>query len=307
MLASGDYAGGADLKAQLASAGRGRRRSGQRCGDRRRPSHGARARRDRRQRRHRARPDHALRSAGARELHPAAAAREARRAADRVVDERAAAVDPAAVPDELSHDRARARRPTSSRKARSSSTTAASASPTSSAQPAHAVAKQPERIAYIVFDDALAEKFEAWPYFVSTAPGVAYAYLKDYRRNRRDIYHQADTLAGLAASMRVPRRGAGGDARALQRRRARRSGPRSRASRITRSGPVKSYVVFTDGGLKVSERLEVLRADGSVDPRSLRGGLRRAGRAAARRPRPPPRLGFHLRAHRRPQRGFDVR
>ena len=31
-------------------------------------------------------------------------------------------------------------------------------------------------------------------------------------------------------------------------------------------GPVKSYVVFTDGGLKVSERLEVLRADGSVIP-----------------------------------------
>ena len=27
---------------------------------------------------------------------------------------------------------------------------------------------------------------------------------------------------------------------------------------------MKSYVVFTDGGLKVSERLEVLRADGSV-------------------------------------------
>ena len=40
--------------------------------------------------------------------------------------------------------------------------------------------------------------------FVSTAPGVAYAYLKDYRRNRSDIYHQADALAGLAASMRVP-------------------------------------------------------------------------------------------------------
>ena len=31
-------------------------------------------------------------------------------------------------------------------------------------------------------------------------------------------------------------------------------------------GPVKSYVVFTDGGLNVSERLEVLRADGSTIP-----------------------------------------
>ena len=37
---------------------------------------------------------------------------------------------------------------------------------------------------------------------------------------------------------------------------------------------MKSYVVFTDGGLRVSERLEVLRADGSVIP-----GLYAAGSA----------------------------
>ena len=33
--------------------------------------------------------------------------------------------------------------------------------------PAHAVAKQPT-YRYIMFDDGAAEKFEAWPYFVST-------------------------------------------------------------------------------------------------------------------------------------------
>ena len=42
-----------------------------------------------------------------------------------------------------------------------------------------------------------ADQVGAWPSFVSTAPGVAYAYLKDYRRNRRDIYHQAATLGGF--------------------------------------------------------------------------------------------------------------
>lgn len=131
------------------------------------------------------------------------------------------------------------------------------------AQPAHAVPKQPERIAFIVFDDALAEKFEAWPYFVSTAPGVAYAYLKDYRRNRRDIYHQADTLAGLAESMRVPVENL---AMALERYNEGERGARPALARkpYYALGPVKSYVVFTDGGLKVSERLEVLRADGSI-------------------------------------------
>jgi 2-methylcitrate dehydratase PrpD len=39
-------------------------------------------------------------------------------------------------------------------------------------------------------------------------------------------------------------------------------------------GPVRSYVVFTDGGLRVSERLEVLRADGETIP-----GLYAAGSA----------------------------
>lgn len=132
-------------------------------------------------------------------------------------------------------------------------------------KPAHDVAKQPDKIAYIVFDSSLAEKFGSWPYFVSTAPGVAYAYLKDYRRNRADIYHQADTVAGLAASMGVP-------AEALTATLARYSaGERGSRPALGRPpyyalGPVKSYVVFTDGGLKVSDRLEVLRADGSVIP-----------------------------------------
>jgi succinate dehydrogenase/fumarate reductase flavoprotein subunit len=125
------------------------------------------------------------------------------------------------------------------------------------------VAKQPGRIAWIVFDGKLAEKFSGWPYFVSTAPGVAYAYLADYRRNRADIYHQSGTLAGLAASMGVP---AGNLARSLADYNA-----SSRAARPALDqdpfyalGPVKSYVVFTDGGLKVTDNLEVVRGDGSV-------------------------------------------
>jgi succinate dehydrogenase/fumarate reductase flavoprotein subunit len=130
-------------------------------------------------------------------------------------------------------------------------------------KPAYDVAKQPDRLAYIVFDDAIAAKFEAWPYFVSTAPGVAYAYLKDYRRNRRDIYHQADTIPGVAASMRVP---ADRLVTMLNRYNGGERLDRPALSRNYALGPVKSYVVFTDGGLKVSERLEVLRADGSVIP-----------------------------------------
>ena len=129
-------------------------------------------------------------------------------------------------------------------------------------KPAYAVARQPGRLAYIVFDDALAQKFEGWPYFVSTAPGVAYAYLKDYRRNRSDIFHHADTIAGLATSMRVPVEKL---AATLERYNA---GERGNRPELTRRpfyalGPVRSYVVFTDGGLHVNGNLEVLRLDGS--------------------------------------------
>ena len=133
------------------------------------------------------------------------------------------------------------------------------------AKPNLDVAKQPERIAWIVFDAAIAQKFSAWPHFVSTAPGVAYAYLADYRRNRADIFHRADTLEALAAGMGV-------SAQNLVRTIAdynatgRKSRPALAQAPFYALGPVKSYVVFTDGGLKVTENHEVVRADGSVIP-----------------------------------------
>ena len=122
------------------------------------------------------------------------------------------------------------------------------------ASPAGAVPRQPDRVAYIVFDHRLAERFTAWPHYISTAPGIAYAYLADYRRNRADIYHQSDTVEGLARSMDVP---ASALAKTLG---------EYKAAPYYALGPVKSYVVFTDGGLKVSERLEVVRENGSPIP-----------------------------------------
>ena len=133
------------------------------------------------------------------------------------------------------------------------------------AKPNVDVAKQPERIAWIVFDAAIAQKFSAWPHFVSTAPGVAYAYLADYRRNRADIFHRADTLEALAESMGVPAQNLAqtiADYNAT----GRNSRPALAQAPFYALGPVKSYVVFTDGGLKVTENHEVVRADGSVIP-----------------------------------------
>ena len=138
---------------------------------------------------------------------------------------------------------------------------------------AYDVAKQPGRIAYVLFDGVIAAKFTGWPHYISTAPGVAYAYLDDYRRNRRDIYHRADSLEALARSLGVPADQLAKSVAAYN------AGGRGSRPALAQGpyyalGPVKSYVVFTDGGLKVNERLEVVRSDGSVIP-----GLFAAGSA----------------------------
>jgi succinate dehydrogenase/fumarate reductase flavoprotein subunit len=129
--------------------------------------------------------------------------------------------------------------------------------------PAAAVAQQPGKNAYIVFDQALATKFSGWPHFVSTAPGIAYAYIDDYRRCRKDIFRSADTAEELARQLNMPPDQLASaltqyDESGRSERPAMAQGP------FYALGPVRSYVVFTEGGLRVTERLEVLRADGSI-------------------------------------------
>lgn len=128
------------------------------------------------------------------------------------------------------------------------------------AKPAAEVPKQPYKIAFIVFDQRIARKFSAWPNFVSTAPGISYAYLADYRRTRKEIFRRARTLEQLAIAMGVP-------SRTLERTVAdcnsagRGSRPPIEHGPYYGLGPLKSYCVFSDGGLAVDERLNVLGAD----------------------------------------------
>ena len=138
-------------------------------------------------------------------------------------------------------------------------------------RPGYAVPRRPGRIAYIVMDAKIAAKFSAWPYFISTAPGVAYAYLADYRRNRRDIYRTGATVEALASNMRMApeRLRKTIDVYNADSRLARKGGeafPPLDDSPFVALGPVKSYVVFTDGGLKVSTSLDVLDGDGRPIP-----------------------------------------
>jgi len=70
--------------------------------------------------------------------------------------------------------------------------------------PASALARQTPNEAYIGFDQTFAHKFSRWPNFVSTAPGIGYAYIEDYRRCRSDIFATARTATELAAKLDLP-------------------------------------------------------------------------------------------------------
>ncbi len=149
-------------------------------------------------------------------------------------------------------------------------------------QPAKALPDQPDRVGYIILDKKLADKFSAWPHFISTAPGIAYAYLADYRRSRKDVFHSAPTIEGLAASIGVP-------ADTLAKTLADHNGNVDRDGATAGNmpprpaldqppyvalGPMKSFIVFTEGGLAVNENLQVLGADDAPIP-----GLYAAGSA----------------------------
>ncbi|SAK95777.1 tricarballylate dehydrogenase [Caballeronia hypogeia] len=133
-------------------------------------------------------------------------------------------------------------------------------------KPAYRLPDQPDGVGYIIIDGRIAERYSAWPHFISTAPGVAYAYLADYRRNRPDVYREADSIEGLAAAT-------GMNAAALAESVKSASGPRtlSRAPYIA-LGPVRAVFVHAEGGLMVDESHRVLDAGGAPI-----GGLRAAG------------------------------
>ena len=126
-------------------------------------------------------------------------------------------------------------------------------------RPAMALPEQPDKVGYIILDRRLAEMFTRWPHFVSTAPGVAYAYLPDYRRNRPDVYKGAPDLdrlgallgmpdGALKATVAEPNAGAGNLARLGD-------GP------YVALGPVRSVFVHAEGGLAVDTRHRVLGAE----------------------------------------------
>jgi len=145
-------------------------------------------------------------------------------------------------------------------------------------RPARAAALRREAKAFVVFDRTLAERFEVWPNYISTAPSIAYAYLSDYRRTRKDVFHCAGSWPDLASSMGVPEAAL---AKTVQdyNAGAPQAGASVRADRPALAtppyyalGPAKAYVIFTNGGLRISARMEVVNVQGEVIPHLYAAG-----------------------------------
>ncbi len=132
-------------------------------------------------------------------------------------------------------------------------------------QPSLRVAEQDGKQAWILLDQRLASQFSAWPHFVSTAPGVAYAYVPDYLRNRPDVTAQAPTLAALARKL-------GMDPGALEASARPEGKPGLGEGPYIALGPVRAVFVHAEGGLMVDLQHRVLDTQDRPIPGLLAAG-----------------------------------
>lgn len=140
---------------------------------------------------------------------------------------------------------------------------------------ARAVAAHPRNTGYMVFDETVARKFSEWPNPVSTFPGVAYAYVQDYKKFRPDVYHKADTLEELAAAIGINTQRLKSTVQqwneATDAGRDEAFGREHFGEPISRGpfyalGPMNAYITLADGGLAVNDDLQVITEGGHPIP-----------------------------------------
>ncbi len=129
-------------------------------------------------------------------------------------------------------------------------------------RPEYALLDQPDQCGYCIMDDDVAAKFSGWPNYISTAPGVAFAYLPDYRRNRPDVYASANTPEELAGKLGIAPDAFAKTMTAYNAEAARSGGKRPPLVKppFHALGPIMNLMGFTDGGLAIDMQLRVLDA-----------------------------------------------
>jgi fumarate reductase flavoprotein subunit len=151
--------------------------------------------------------------------------------------------------------------------------------------PSFPIARQPGGETYIVFDSRLARKFSAWPYFVSTAAGIAYAYVQDYERDVPDIISKGDTLEEATTIHPKP------EPLIQTVKRYNRFVEKGKDEDYGRSplgegilkppfyvmGPAVGYIGVTLGGLDINTQFQVLDQSGKAIPGLFAGGRTAGG------------------------------
>ena len=125
-------------------------------------------------------------------------------------------------------------------------------------KPAYALPDQPDKVAYVLLDKRMTALFSEWPHFISTAPGVAYAYVDDYRRNRKDIFATAPTLDTLANKLSMPGAALSETVRKYNESAGNR--PKLGEGPYVALGPLRAVFVHAEGGLAVDREHRVLGA-----------------------------------------------
>jgi fumarate reductase flavoprotein subunit len=115
---------------------------------------------------------------------------------------------------------------------------------------------QPDKSGYILLDKRTTALFSGWPHFVSTAPGVAYAYVEDYRRNRPDVFNTSATLDALADKLSMPASALSATVQAHNAKAGNK--PQLGEGPYVALGPVRAVFVHAEGGLAVDHEHRVL-------------------------------------------------
>ncbi len=128
------------------------------------------------------------------------------------------------------------------------------------------LARQPDKVAYILLDSHLVERYSKWPHFISTAPDIAYAYVADYERLRPDVTHRGNSLAQVANRAQLPAKALEQSVRDYN---AELDANATRRSPLADGpwvllGPVKSYFTTTEGGCVVDQQMRVVDEQGKT-------------------------------------------
>jgi len=117
--------------------------------------------------------------------------------------------------------------------------------------PAKSIAMTESRRGFIVMPNHVAKKFNALPYFISTAPSIAYAFIDDYISGRPDITFKAKDLETLSTSMGLS------NAKGL-----RQSLSGISADYWVGLGPVQAMLTTTEGSIAINSQCQVMGATG---------------------------------------------